>query len=451
MRRGKLPDSSLLASLLTFISTALYDAGASSYAASAFKRICDSCCKYLVEFSDQLFSLYNTVIAGGNAQQRALDSEDVIEILEGLIFVVMAMEGEKKQASVQMLVNPILQPLQNILSGAVPAQEAQVYRLLEQVETVYKNITDKDIVMQLLDHTSSILDRALEMFGSNVECAEKVCSALKHGLKRSGKSTAQSLLQHLFTNIPLRFSRYSHPCMLYLSSELVKIFGGQAESHVWLQSLVSGLVAEAHKKLAEIKDFDNRPDIVDDLFLLAGRVLSYSPPIFFGEAGAQTLQSLFTCAMGGMFIHHREACISIYSFFYRLFTVDGSVHRDSSAVLGTVLMPSGLVLTKKLLAGITGSLPKQFLDDVGECLWKLLSAGKQVAISWLYDSLVCIPSTVLTDQEKQAFMTGAQEAVGATSVRAFQRHVKELSDVCRRNVRFREVTQSSLLSGIPAV
>ena len=130
MKRGKLPDTSLLASSLSFISTALYDPVVSAVAATAFKKICDSCSKYMVEFSDQLFVLYNAVISQStNNEQKKIEAEDVIEVLEGVIFVIMAMDGDRKQASVQILLQPILQPLQNILSGATPAHENQVLRL----------------------------------------------------------------------------------------------------------------------------------------------------------------------------------------------------------------------------------------------------------------------------------------------------------------------------------
>ena len=450
MKKGKLADASLLASLLSFVSQALLDKHASTAAAVAFKYMCDSCCFYLVEFSEQLLSVYNAAITGssgvgGGERAMQLASEDVIEVLEGSIFVSMAMSGEKKQAAVQVIVRPILEPLQTILSGAAAANKVQAFRLLEQLETVFKNIKDKDIVMQLLDYTSKfgsgILDQALEVLGSHVECAEKICGSLKHGLKTTGTSTAQSLLQHLFTNIPSRFSCLSHPCLLYLSSELVKIFGKQQESHQWLQALVSGLVTEAHAKLIEIKDFDSRPDIVDDLFLLAGRVLSYAPAILFAEEGLQTLKRLFDCAVAGMFIHHRDALLSIYSFFFRLLT-----QKDSALGLEAILVPGGLILTKKLLAGITGSVPKAFLEDLGECLSNLLKTANQMGVSWLYESLSCIPTTSLTDEEKQTFMTAAQQSLGSKSIRGFQQQVKELANICRRNDKVKESTQRSLLA-----
>ena len=459
MRKGKLPDTSLLATLLSFISSALYDANAAPAAAVAFKHVCDSCCDYLVAFTDQLFSVYNAVISeqskvSPNSNQMNLGAEDVIEVLEGILFVVDKQESfEKKQASIQSILQQIMQPLQPMLNGSAAPEDAKALLLLEQLETRFKNIKDKQLVMQLLDYISSILDRALEVLGSNVECAEKVCGALKYGLKTSGTSTAQSLLQHLFTNIPLRFSRYSHPCLLYLSSELVKIFGGQAESHAWLHSLVSGLVCEAHTKLIEIKDFDNRPDIVDDLFLLAGRILSYAPAIVFAEEGVQTLQHLFNCAVAGMFINHRDALVSIYSFFYRLLAcADDSVHSNSSRVLHTVIIPNGLILTKKLLAGITGSVAKAFLEDLAECLFKLLCAVPP-AVSWVHESLHCIPPTALSPQEKQTFLEASQRVVAAagnarSSMRVFVRQVQELSDVCRRSAAHRISTQNSLLTGV---
>ncbi|QDZ19988.1 ARM repeat domain-containing protein [Chloropicon primus] len=440
MKKGKLPDASLLTSLLSFSSGALQDKDASSAAAIAFKHLCDSCCGLLGEFSEQLFSVYNAVITGSPG---ALESEDVIEVLEGVIFVAMAMDADKKQAAVQVIVQPILTPLQAMLGGSPAGNEVQALRLLEQLETVYKNVSDKQLVMQLLDHTSSIFDRALEVLGPHVECAEKVCSALKYGLKTTGTSTAQELLQHLFTNIPLRFSRYSHPCLLYLSSELVKIFGGQTQSHGWLQALVSGLVAKSHNKLMEIKNFDSRPDIVDDLFLLAGRVLTYAPAILFLEGGFQTLQLLFNCAVAGMYINHRDALLSIYAFFYLLLDTKNEY---SAKALEAVLVPAGLILTKKLLAGITGAVPKAYLEDLGESLHRMLRVAKQLGLSWLHESLSCIPRTSLSDEEKQTFMVAAQEYLSNGRHRSFLQQVKEVSQICRRNDKVMRECNASLLA-----
>ena len=452
MKKGTLPDASLLTSLLAFVSSALKDGQARRGAAVAFKHICDSCSGILGAFKEQVFSIYSGVVTGSLG---SFESEDVIEVLEGTIFVAMAMSGEEKQAALQMIVQPVLTPLQAMLNGSTPASEAQALRLLEQLEGVYKNVNDKQMVMQLLDFTSPIFDRALEVLGANVECAEKVCGALKYGLKTTGKHTAQHLLQHLFTNIPLRFSRFSHPCMLYLSSELVKIFGGQAESHGWLQTLVSGLVAEAHKKLGEIKSFDSRPDIVDDLFLLAGRVLSYAPKILFPgnlQGGPQTLQSLFSCAIAGMFVHHRDALISIYSFFYRLLTC-------GAKELETLMVEGGPVLVRRVMAGIAGAVPKAYLQDLGECLWNAVLLGNKIqarstlpvagklGTSWLYQCLETIPVGVLTNQEKQSFITAVDTSLDgkSMSMRELNKHVKELANICRRNDKATEAAQACLL------
>ena len=454
MKGGIMADASLLSSLLTLVSSAMTDSVAASEAASAYRKLCDACGSHMLQFADQLLAFYNAAISGAgagagtggaegagaqNGHGLALVEEDVLEIIEGTLCMVLSMPpSEKREQFLQMVLGPIVHPLQAAMQDAGKVDEGTLLRHLEQLAIVFKNIRDNNTATQLLNATAQTLDRALEVLGPNVEGAEKVCKALIHGLKASGSMVAPNLLQHLFTNIPQRFANYSHPCFLYLSSQLVKMFGAQPDAQGWLQVLVSGLVGETSTKLSMIAKFDDRPDIVDDLFLLAGRVLSYAPSLLFREAGMVTLQHLFSCGLKGMFIQHREACTSILIFFDCLL----GKAAGSDFVQG-ILVPNGLKLTKNILAGTTGMLGKYFLDDLAACLEALLKCvSTEYAMGWLYQALSVIPTPVLSDQEKSEFVS----ALATRSQRDIRDAVETLSEVCRRNARVREETMKSLLA-----
>lgn len=67
--------------------------------------------------------------------------------------------------------------------------------------------------------------------------------------------------------------------------------------------LLGQMLNIACQGLQRLRQFDKDPDIADDTFLLAGRVLSYSPKLLLNNPGL--VSSLLDSAQAGILVQHR--------------------------------------------------------------------------------------------------------------------------------------------------
>lgn len=64
----------------------------------------------------------------------------------------------------------------------------------------------------------------LDRFQGDPDAMERITRAPRYALRRTGKSGAV-LLPVLYNSLPLHFARIQHSCLLYVASELIKVFG----------------------------------------------------------------------------------------------------------------------------------------------------------------------------------------------------------------------------------
>ena len=75
-----------------------------------------------------------------------------------------------------------------------------------------------------------LIEAAMQQYAHSASAVERVIRALRYGLRTAGKHGASgSLVSTLMTAIPRWFSVAPHCSYLYLTSELVKIFGADAQ------------------------------------------------------------------------------------------------------------------------------------------------------------------------------------------------------------------------------
>lgn len=68
--------------------------------------------------------------------------------------------------------------------------------------------------------------------------------------------------------------------------------------------MFSLLIQEVGKGMTSLHDFDECPDIADDVFLLATRGINYCPRLVFTR---QLLPPLLDMVVTGVLVHHRRA------------------------------------------------------------------------------------------------------------------------------------------------
>ena len=271
------------------------------------------------------------------------------------------------------------------------------------------------------------------------------------------------------TALPQLFSATHHCGYLYVASEITKIFG-QEPAHT---SILHHLVADQFSIVCSVfqtpSDFTEHPDLADDAFLMAGRVLSYCPEAMLSHIPLLT-QTVDTATKGkqlshgshhhpmhdalGILVQHEDACRSILRFLSHL--MEYFWHRDT---LREVVAPRGAFVTqyltlffsfltlfcRVLMAGVVGGLPLRVLDDVGRTLRSIHIAAKDTAVTWISQILAKLPNAVLSSQEKATFVESVRSDEVQKSERTFQRLIDDFADICRRSRVVRQAAQSALI------
>ncbi|CAI9767318.1 unnamed protein product [Fraxinus pennsylvanica] len=221
------------------------------------------------------------------------------------------------------------------------------------------------------------------------------------------------------------YKLHYQPCFLYLSSEVIKMFGSDPSCTDYLKNLIESLFSHTTCVLTKIQDFTSRPDIVDDCFLLASRCIRYCPQLFFPSP---VFPSVVDCSMIGITVQHREASKSILNFLsdgQRDYPKRGHYHPTS-------------------VAALTGALPSSRLETVTYALLALLRAYEVQALEWVKESVSLIPSTAVMEAEKSSFLKALSDVASGAAINGVIIPIEELSEVCRRNRSVQEIVQRAL-------
>lgn len=196
-----------------------------------------------------------------------------------------------------------------------------------------------------------------------------------------------------------------------------------------------------------------RPDLTDDLFLLAARALNYSAPLVVTP---QVLPPLLDAALPGTLVQHREACRSVLNFLRALLDPSAAPAALATAPAAQQLLREqvcrvGGALSRLLLAGAAGALPDARVPDVAEPLAALLRLAGPQALAWLSEAVSALPAAALDDADKQlllgaaAVLANAAGGGGRADTDDFEAALCRAADLCRRNARSRRAALQVLL------
>ena len=308
--------------------------------------------------------------------------------------------------------------------------------------------------------------------------AEKWCRLVKHGLK-SARHAAAPLLPALAASLPRWFAATKASSFLYVSSELVKTFGGACRAVIEGSSdngaapateedrrvaaavvaLLSAVLPAAVAALPDEATARDRPDLADDVFLLSARALSYAPSATLGpplSAGG----ALLDVASRGLLLQHRDACCSAMHLVERAClpsTLRGAGEAGRRAA-AEALLPRAGGLARLLLAGALGALPRQRVRDAADALAVLLRAAGRAAAEPVAEALLRRVPDVAAPVADRARAAQAAEAVawdpGASSsssssssaaANEWDAALADLAETTRRSARARDAAVAALL------
>ncbi|KAF3340567.1 transportin-3 isoform X1 [Carex littledalei] len=412
-------------------------------AAVAFKYICEDCRRKFVGSLDGLFHIYHIALSGEGGYKVSAD--DSLHLIEALSVIIMELPPEHASKALELLCMPAINPLQAIVNqGAAALQQLPARQLtvhIDRLACIFRNVDLPEIVADAVHTFWPLLKAIFDSRAWDMRTMESLCRSCKYAVRTCGRCMVHTIAAML-EEIQALYQQHNQSCFLYLSSEVIKIFGSDPSCTDYLRSLIEKLFGHTVKLLGSIEDFTARPDIADDCFLLASRCIRYCPDLFVPSS---IFPMLIHCSMIGITIQHREACKSILSFLSDVVDLANSPEGEKYiSIINNVILPRGAILTRILIAALTGALPSSRLEDVSYVLLSLTRTYRVKIIEWAKESISLIPPAAVTEAECSSFLSALSKAASGSSISHLTSTLEELSDVCRRNRNVQDMVQGAL-------
>ncbi|CAL5362109.1 transportin MOS14-like isoform X1 [Camellia sinensis] len=412
-------------------------------AALAFRHICNDCGKRLCGSLDGLFNIYQRVIIGEGTFK--VSAEDSLHLVEALSVVITELPSDHAKKALEVLCLPAVTPLQEIINqgplvlGQITARELTVH--IDRLANIFRYVNYPEAVADAIQRLWPIFKAIFDLRAWDTRTMESLCRACKNAV-RTSKRFMGITIGAMLEEIQGLYNQHHQPCFLYLSSEVIKIFGSDPSCADFLKIMIESLFSQTICLLTKIQDFTSRPDIADDCFLLASRCIRYCPHLFFPSA---VFPSLVDCSLIGVTVQHREASNSILTFLSDVFDLGNSNQGEKYvSIRDSVIIPRGATITRILVASLTGALPISRLETVIYALLALTRAYGSRALEWAKDSILLIPSTAATEVERSRFLQALSEVASVGDINSLMIPIEELSEVCRRNRTVQDIVQGAL-------
>ncbi|KAA3458379.1 transportin-3 isoform X1 [Gossypium australe] len=412
-------------------------------AALAFRHICDDCRKKLCAYCKQLFHIYYTAVNGEGSFKGS--AEDSLHLVEALSMVITELPPEPAKDALEELCSSVVTPLQEVINQGPEvlekkhARELTVY--IDRFAYIFRYVNHPGAVADAVHRLWPIFKAIFDLRAWDMRTMESLCRACKYAVRTSGRFMGITI-GAMLEEIQGLYQQHHQPCFLYLSSEVIKIFGSDPSCASYLKNMIEALFKHTTCLLTSIKEFTRRPDIGDDCFLLASRCIRYCPQLFIPSS---IFPALVDCAMIGITVQHREASNSILTFLSDIFDLAKSSKGEQFlSIRDSVIIPRGATITRILVAALTGALPSSRLETVAYALLALTRAYGMQALEWAKESVSLIPLAAVKEVERIRFLQALSDAASGADVNVLMIPVEELSDVCRRNRTVQEIVQGAL-------
>lgn len=415
----------------------------STAAAMALRHVCDACRDKLAGLLDGLFLIYHKAVSREGGYK--LSTEDALQLIEALSMVITALSPEPAKKALEDLCFPAVAALQEVITQAAGSSQQfstnQYTVPIDRLANIFRYVNHPEAVADAFRNIWPILKAIFDQRAWDMPTMERLCRACKYAVRTSGRSMGVAIGDMLQV-VQLQYQVHHQSCFLYLSSEVIKIFGSDPSCANYLGGLINSLFSHTISLLKTIQDFTSRPDIADDCFLLASRCIRYCPHLFVPST---IFPSLVDCAMIGITIQHREACTSILTFLNDIFDVATSIGgKQYRSVIDNIIFPRATSLTRILIGSLAGALPESRLEQVISVLMSLTRVYGMQVVNWAQEAISLVPSAAITDGERSSFLGALSSAAAGANSLAIMGSLEELSDVCRRNKTVQEIVQGAL-------
>ncbi|KAL9688454.1 hypothetical protein QQ045_032875 [Rhodiola kirilowii] len=412
-------------------------------AALALRHICDDCRKKLCGSLDGLFHIYQSTVNG--TSNFKVSPEDSLHLVEALSMVITELPPDNAKKALEALCLPVVTPLQEIVNQGPEVMCKKIARELtihiDRFAYIFRYVNHPEAVADAIQRLWPIFKAIFDSRAWDMRTMESLSRACKYAVRNSGRYMGVTI-GAMLEEIQCLYQQHHQPCFLYLSSEVIKIFGSDQSCATYLKNLIEVLFSKTTSLLPTIVEFTARPDIADDCFLLASRCIRYCPHLFIPSP---VFPALVDSAMIGITVQHREASNSILSFLSDIFDMTSSKQGDQFvSIRDSVIIPRGANITRILIASLTGALPSSRIETVTYALLSLTRAYGLNALEWAKETSSLIPLTALTEVERSRFLQALYEITQGAELGSLVNPIEEMSYICRRNRTVQEIVQAAL-------
>jgi len=376
----------LLQPLLPLLAQGLAIPSCAPAAAVAIKELCQ-CSNQQMSMGEPVLQLYNDL----SAQPGRLDLKDELEVLEGVCRAVSRHIRDTNDNNGSTLVQRIVQPIGNRLATSVANPNATAKYIVPEIDRLTVIVRCLTIttngsmamgssshpIMDIISSSWNLLDGASQRFPHDNHLAEKICRFHKHSIRTCGAALYAPMLDPLMEQLVRSYETTRLSPFLYAASICVAEYGREAQYAFKLFNMIHAMATTSFGFLRSLDDLTRHPDVVEELFYLMGRMISYCPgPLITSPL----LPSLFQCAAVGMELDHREANRGTLNFLentitYGLSLRERNIQPEWKHTLEQVLVSEGQRITQNLIRSLLGELPSYNLDSgngsIAGILWKM--------------------------------------------------------------------------------
>jgi len=194
---------------------------------------------------------------------------------------------------------------------------------------------------------------------------------------------------------------------LYCAEFCSTVFGQIPEYKQIMQELVDFMMTQTFKFLNDPSMFSQNPDLVEDLFGMAGRYIKHCPALLFESSN---IENLIQCAIAGIGLEQTEAAKSLYCFiedFCRSFTpeegkapVCDPTHLEKMRLL---FEAHGGIIIQKLINAIVRVPTSSVTEYIIDLIKKIGGIYKTTAAQWVFTAVQTVPNDCMTIEEKKTF------------------------------------------------
>jgi len=454
-----------LSPLLPYLAQSLSIPKCATPAAVAIREICERC----DTLGDTVLQLYDGIVVaraqhnngGGGGEEFILDLKNELEVLEG---VCKSVSGRVMidPTIIQHLAQPMIDNLRAMSApDANPSPKnisSEVCRLTTLVQHLRlprpsqaqqqqqqaiggtRLLNRSDFILSLMHETWPMLDILSQKYPRDFNCGEKLCRLHKHSLRECGSVPYTPLLQSLINQTITNFSTSLSSPYLYLASVIISEYGRDAIHAKLLFGMMSSLASTVFNALRSTDDFTNHPDVVEEFFFLAGRMVSHCPTPL---VQSMLLPSLLQCAALGMKLQHKDANRGTLNFLENIVSYSLKLRPSSSldvneqaniVALERAIVAEGQPLVINLALALLGDLPAYRLDSgsgsIAGVLFYLNQLCPQLLLQWIQPPLTTAP-----EHAKSVFLVKLHNRVARDE---FNSSVRKFTAVCERS-RLRKV------------